>query len=40
MTANQAFDASHRVRLAHVYGVVTLLVLSLAILYWRALGLL
>ena len=40
MTANQAFDAAHRVRLAHVYGVVTLLVLSVAIVYWRVLGLL
>jgi len=40
ITASQAFDASHRIRLAHVYGVATLLALSIAIVYWKALGLL
>jgi DASS family divalent anion:Na+ symporter len=40
ITAQNAFDSLHRLRLAHVYAVATLLALSVAILYWKALGLL
>jgi len=40
ITSQNAFDGSHRLRLAHVYAVATLLALSVAMLYWKALGLL
>jgi hypothetical protein len=40
ITAHNAFSGSQRLRLAHVYAVVTLLSLSLAMLYWKVLGLL
>lgn len=40
ITGGQAYAASHRVRLANVYAVVTMLTLWLSVFYWRALGLL
>ena len=40
MTGNLANDGAHRVRLAHVYFLVSLFTLTLSVWYWRALGLL
>jgi hypothetical protein len=39
MTGNQAFADSHRVRLAHVYAIVSGLAVVLAVGYWRVIGL-
>ena len=39
LTGNQSFSDAHRVRLAHVYGVMSLLALTIAVGYWRAIGL-
>jgi DASS family divalent anion:Na+ symporter len=39
ITGGLAYGASHRVRLANVYAVVTILTLWLSVLYWGALGL-
>lgn len=39
MTGNQSFADSHRVRLAHVYAIVSGLAVVLAVGYWRLIGL-
>lgn len=40
MTGNRAFTGAHRMRLANVYAIVTLISLVLSVCYWWALGLL
>ncbi len=39
MCNNQAFSNSHRVRLAYVYAIVSLFALTIAVGYWRIIGL-
>lgn len=39
MTDNLAYEGAHRLRLAHVYAIVSLLSLGISVAYWRALGL-
>ena len=39
MTNNLSFEDYHRVRLAHVYAVMSLLSLTLSVGYWRVIGL-
>jgi hypothetical protein len=40
VTANQAFTARERVRLATVYGVLALATIAVSIPYWKLIGLL
>ena len=40
MTGNLAFEGVHRVRLAHVYAIASLITLAISVPYWWALGLL
>ena len=39
MTDNQSYTDSHRVRLAHVYAVMSLVAVTIAVGYWRLIGL-
>ncbi|MBI2820061.1 MAG: SLC13 family permease [Acidobacteria bacterium] len=39
MTGGLAFEDSQRVRLAHVYAVVSLLSIAVSVVYWRVIGL-